>query len=442
MDYISKRIDKIENLVRSILEIISLINQHNTEEINKKTLSIQSNINEVYIDYKKLISTIQKIRPTINAYQNKIVRTFLERVYEYNKMLDKLQIDIDNIQEICKRDSKFITLLEKCKNLKQVVKEIRELTTECSNIKEIKSRGDLDEYDNMALMLSHDKFQMVLYNRNNFYKEVEDFDKLLHMMYEGPEELREVIRKEYKIKQEQVKGKYLFSDGQSFFWGEEDLGYLGYRMAETVIIGYCEFKCKHDKETYLGAWEIFRIAAKKGYGPLMFEIACSFVSQDKSPVIIDRDEVSKGARKILEYFDTNRTDMIKYPGSLIKYPELIGFTREEVIELFGSGPLGSVFDGYGYPKGIPREKLIKLCKKDLHKHFGGSKSYLEREGNKNTNQVLGGLASLDKAYYYDRQKEFMISLIQKGKQDIRYKSDLLKYGHAFFKSFRPNQQGS
>ena len=171
-----------------------------------------------------------------------------------------------------------------------------------------------------------------------------------------------------------------------------------------------------------------------------------FAATQQSPVIIDRYEVSADARKVWSYFDTDRVGVLKYPASLIKYPEAIGFTKEEVIELFGPGNIGSTFDSYGIPVGIPRdnwEKIMTSSGRTLRsaEFFYKKSSFLEKESNENTNTVTGELASLDKAYFYDKQVNTLRIFLERNKDiDLRKERELFTAGYYLFLDFKPREK--
>ncbi len=178
---------------------------------------------------------------------------------------------------------------------------------------------------------------------------------------------------------------------------ESKLGYRQYLALRMCIIGYCEFKLHRDRAVFLGAYEIYRIASRKGFGTFFLELILSYASLDHRPVIIDREEVSPDARQFWHNFDVKRKDILKYPAALLKYPEEVGWTKKDVISTFG-GSIGSTFDSGGKPRPI-------LDQRPGWKqgYFG---SFLNRESKSGTNPILDPLASLDKAFFYDgRVKE-------------------------------------
>ena len=206
---------------------------------------------------------------------------------------------------------------------------------------------------------------------------------------------------------------------------------------EKVIVGYVEFKSiERQADYFLGAKMIYRIAAQKGYGPYLFELAFAYAATQHRPVVIDRLECSPAARKVWQFFDTRRY-IIKYPAALNKYPELIGYTKEEVYRKFGSGAFASVFGRDGYPEGTPGQKRLELGEKASYKIIGTKgyvPSYLQTEGEKDENTIFGTLAALDKAYYYDGRVTELESLIRRGEIKKRHREELFQCGHAFFQS--------
>ncbi|MFH1276096.1 MAG: hypothetical protein ABIH82_03215 [Candidatus Woesearchaeota archaeon] len=231
------------------------------------------------------------------------------------------------------------------------------------------------------------------------------------------------------------------------------------RIFKEAIIGYCDFDGRFIKtDIFCGSLEFFRVAAKKGYGVLMFELAFSYAATFHRAVVIDRGEgensgVSKPARKVLEYFDLKRRDVLKYPAMLAKYPELIGYSKESAIEKFGTKGVyySSTFNRYGFPIEIPEEKQNELISQLQFRPKSRRLSYQEKEGG-SKREIVGGLASLDKAYYYDGKKGLLQHLLAKwqtagelsglldfGATSGSYKSAIYNAGYAFFQSFNKNE---
>ncbi len=264
---------------------------------------------------------------------------------------------------------------------------------------------------------------------------------------------------------QKIKEKGL-STSMGFVSIEPRLGYRQYLALRMCIIGYCEFKFHNDRTVFFGAHEIYRIAARKGFGTFFLELILSYASLDHRPVIIDREEVSPEAKGFWHSFDVKRRDVLKYPAALLKYPEEIGWTKENVIKMFG-GSIGSTFYAGGKPRPVLDQR--PRWKQD---YFG---SFLNREGKLDTNPVLSPLASLDKAFFYDGKvkelKELMsrsdavLSSLDNLPEMKRYyvetqdyyvrsgypqdqtelaksaKSTLFEAGNAFFQSFRDTASG-
>ncbi|MDO8656312.1 MAG: hypothetical protein Q7K45_03660, partial [Nanoarchaeota archaeon] len=227
-------------------------------------------------------------------------------------------------------------------------------------------------------------------------------------------------------------------------------------LFKNAVIGFCEFKDYfRGRDFFCSSLVIFRIAARKKWGILLFELACSYAASNHKAVVIDRGEVSLSARKMLEYFDLKRRDVQKYPAALATYPELIGYTKEEVVNKFGTGGIfySSTFNRDGFPDGTPEEKQKQLRKivtdmKPRYDWKSNNYSYVSREGDPKHRLVMGGLASLDKAYYYDGKKGLLQLLMNRwntagelsGIQGFGYTAgkfaeEIYVAGYAFFQSF-------
>src|SRR3989344_3611611 len=246
------------------------------------------------------------------------------------------------------------------------------------------------------------------------------------------------------------------------FEGPPKLDVVEDKIMKQAIIGYCDFNNRFAQTHFFcGAWELFRIAAKPGYGSLMFELALSYASQFHKPVVIDRGDMADGgvtipARKMLQYFDLQRRDVLKYPAALAKYPELIGYSKENSVTVFGTKGTfySSTFDRYGLPIRMTEEmrhqRLLEAVSLGYYPQRlleVMQRSYQEKEGGR-AREVVGGLASLDKAYYYDGKKGLLIHLLAKwktagelsglpgyGATAGRHTSTIYNAGYAFFQSF-------
>ncbi|MBW2965198.1 hypothetical protein KY363_07105 [Candidatus Woesearchaeota archaeon] len=216
-------------------------------------------------------------------------------------------------------------------------------------------------------------------------------------------------------------------------------------LESSVVLGFAQLTWPHNRYQYLGAYEIFRIAAMKGFGPFLFEMVFSFAAKQHHPVIIDRGEVSPDARKVWERFDSRR-EIIAYPAALRKYPELVGFTHDEVDQIFGPGIYHSAtFDKYGLPDATSeahRKNILSKIHPGAREWQFHHTSYLENESGRHTNPVTGELASLDKAFYYDGKVKLYDDLISKGETiDTQYaKIRIMEVGLAFFNSFAPKRK--
>ncbi len=284
---------------------------------------------------------------------------------------------------------------------------------------------------------------IILYDQNKLREELENYNILFGAHTPETEEARKELRKELERLRE--KGRRI-PDPSGIIEGDL-LSYLGNKMVDNVIIGYCQMSWKYKKEQFLGAYEIYRIAARQGWGLFFLELVLSQAALQHAPVILDRQETSPAIRKLWEYVDLHRPAIIKYPAALMKYPELIGFSKREVLELFGPAVVGSsVFDEYGFPAGLSREIVDKLKIKagsspDIWEQLSWKKSYLKKESKLGTNPLLGGIASLDKAYYYDGETKTLAALLRQGRKDkgktFLMQDDFKAAGYFFFQESKP-----
>ena len=58
-----------------------------------------------------------------------------------------------------------------------------------------------------------------------------------------------------------------------------------------------------------GAWEVASVAAPHGWGPLLYDVAMEWASQNAGGLISDRFTVSRDARRVWDYYMNNRPDV-------------------------------------------------------------------------------------------------------------------------------------
>lgn len=229
--------------------------------------------------------------------------------------------------------------------------------------------------------------------------------------FTAPAEQLEMYRFFVAFQQGIKEKEYPSSSG--LFGQESRLTYDEFIAFRMCIIGYCEFKLHQDRTDFLGAYEIWRIAARKGFGTFFLELFLSYASLDHRPVIIDRSEVSSEARLFWYHFDVKRRDVLKYPAALLKYPEEIGWTKKDVVSTFG-GSIGSTFTGSGKPRKSFYDGKWRY----------GDYSYLNKESKPETNLVLDPLASLDKAFFYDGKVKDLKILMSRSETVLSSLDDL------------------
>jgi hypothetical protein len=70
------------------------------------------------------------------------------------------------------------------------------------------------------------------------------------------------------------------------------------RVADRAGMGECG-----------GAWEVYHAEATSGWGPLLYDVAMEYATQNGGGLISDRNSVSPAARKVWDYYLSNRGDV-------------------------------------------------------------------------------------------------------------------------------------
>ncbi|MBI4150377.1 hypothetical protein HY488_03160, partial [Candidatus Woesearchaeota archaeon] len=375
---------------------------------------------------------------------------FLQKTHAYADDLDQLGKRGGDIEQALKSILQDPSDQRKIYHLKLLITKsleinlafeqaLQELLTQSGKVEVLKSELAIVEgYPDLAVVIGQKRGSganvfIVLLNRKAYLQEREKMQWINKVMAEGTPEGKKAMEEFYKYCDSITD----YTEGYGFFEPEK-LSYFEAKLVDNAIIGYAELRYAPNRYQYLGAFEIWRIAAKKGFGPFFFELVFSFAAKEKKPVIIDRGEVSGDARKVWAYFD-ERPSIIKYPIALQKYPELIGFTRDEVIEKFGAGINASTFDNDGFPRGIAEEKRKELLAEIGSQRERTSKSYLDLEITRDTNIVTGPIASLDKAYYFDGKITIVNDLLNRGTALKCDRRMLENAGRAFFLRFKSQQ---
>ena len=215
----------------------------------------------------------------------------------------------------------------------------------------------------------------------------------------------------------------------------------GYKIIEREgIVGYVELmnfgaapkreKTLSSEDSWLGADNIYKIAAQEGFGPFLFELVFSWAALTHRPVKIDQ-EVSPAVRKAWAFFDTNRRDVIKYPSALNKYPELIGYTKQLAEQKFGKGMFSLTIGRHGYPKDTPREKLNEVDDSTVVNHYVNYGYDILWDIDREV-PLSGEEASLMKVYYYDGRIKELKELLAMGRKEQEKIGELVNEGSAFF----------
>ena len=58
-----------------------------------------------------------------------------------------------------------------------------------------------------------------------------------------------------------------------------------------------------------GAWEVIMSGASQGWGPMLYDVAMEWASQNGGGLVSDRSHVSPSAREVWNYYLSNRSDV-------------------------------------------------------------------------------------------------------------------------------------
>lgn len=455
--FILREFAELQELLRKVIKV----EQEKNKDIKKAITGIFKTLRGFIIageerveyrlaqNYAHLRNVILEAQGEFAPYEGEKIMSLLRKADVYNALLEKLGSRGGEIEQAIKAARDAPTDKKKLARAHQCLADaleadrafevvMKELMAETNTIKLLKSRlKPWQQFSRLAILHTNNNKGnnvLILYDEDRFHEELGKATALFNKSsgHDGTtdEQEKEWARKEIKEYLQTIQ----YTKGGSMHAEEEKLNYWEAKTADHSIIGYCELK-EMPKPLFLGAYEIFRIAAKSGFGPFMFELVFSFAAQEHRPVIIDRGSVTPAARKVWQTFDVERRHVIKYPAALAAHPELVGYSKKEVWALFGSGPFGSTFTKEGLPEGIDREKYAVL-RREFYWSF---RSYLEDEGRASTNKVVGELASLDKAFYYDGQIAVLNKLMAKSQAlDTFYCSKIRTAGLAFFQQFKPS----
>lgn len=437
-----------------LTEISIIVNNANEQRIKTEISSILRRFRsgifscEERIEYQSarnfniLEKTFIEISRELSYAETKEISGLLNQARIYNAKLERLGARGGKIEIALKQIQKNPKDKEKSQGVQVLIEEaihndlafeavINQLMSASRKIKKMKSKiTGYQQLESLAIMIQDYEGIIVLYDQDKLRKEMENTDLFLERCNSPNPEMREIAKREGAEFRQKARR---IPDSSGF--GSNSVDYLENRMVDHVIVGYCEMPTRHRKEVFLGAYEILRIAAKPGMGLFFLELVLSWAALRRAPVIIDRKETSPAARKLWEYIDTEKPYILKYPAALLKYPEAIGYTKKEVLELFGPAVFGlSVFDENGFPAGLPKQKVEELKQKIGISEMVEGVSYLKKEATRSTNRVIGGIASLDKAYYYQGEIKTLGLFIKRGIVDKR---DLLPLkmknaGYVFF----------
>ena len=95
--------------------------------------------------------------------------------------------------------------------------------------------------------------------------------------------------------------KYVDSAGNDIWEEDTDGNNIPYG---TITI------TKHSDSGACGdAWHVYGSGAKKGWGPLLYDLAIELATLNGGGLIADRRDISPDAKKVWNYYSTNRNDV-------------------------------------------------------------------------------------------------------------------------------------
>lgn len=119
-------------------------------------------------------------------------------------------------------------------------------------------------------------------------------------------------------KEENPKGGFFTTSGKFVNWGKYD---NVTKEALSVLLKPDGIKAFMSvvpaKQPCYGAWVVSAVAAVKGFGPLVYDIAMS----DKGSLIPDRGSVSSGAEQVWKFYNSSRSDVTKNKLDDFKKPQ-------------------------------------------------------------------------------------------------------------------------
>ncbi len=349
------------------------------------------------------------------------------------------------LQEAITADRAFVEIMEELFALAKSHKVLRSELT----IQNALPHLALSVYQNVLILFDYTAYSHI------YQEELKNLSKLYGQYAEQQvgKWRRNRLRRKSDAYYQQITAKAP-PDSSMGLWSEEapKLREVEDKLMKKSIVGYAELKGNFEDDQFLNAWEIYRIAAKKGYGVFLTELVLCYAAEFHKAVVIDRNSVSKAAQKAWSSLDLNRRDVLKFPSALRKYHSLLGYSEKDIYDKFGESGLRSVtFNRFGYPRGCSKERM-EVFLTSLRERWRKDPSELKlswMDRMKVTDEFGGGWASLDKAYYYDGKKNILKELLARGNRVGYYpgkdkisRSRLLSNigilyhaGYAFFQSF-------
>ena len=127
---------------------------------------------------------------------------------------------------------------------------------------------------------------------------LENWNKFLNEAAASPQDLAD---KNYHIKFNEVGDDYVN-------WALMRQDENGLREVGSIHIQRTEYGRKQNGPC-LDAWMVEAVDAPEGFGPLMYDVAMEWATQNGSGLMPDRYDVSSDARSVWDYYISNRSDV-------------------------------------------------------------------------------------------------------------------------------------
>jgi hypothetical protein len=134
--------------------------------------------------------------------------------------------------------------------------------------------------------------------------------------------------------------KYVLYDTQRFIASLRSGDDIG---ARDAVVAFIQVATPLRGKSYL-AKEVKYSAAKKGYGPLLYDIVMS----EEGSLVADRHSVSRDAQKIWSYYKDRRPDVRKLPLDDVEDPKTTPVVDDAELHVVGSGDIETDAVNYAY----------------------------------------------------------------------------------------------